>query len=621
MRNIKNYTLYLLIIGILIPFGSCKKYLQREPTDILLDNQVWNDPKLALSVLANLYNRLQPTGGLEGGLLSPTDVDEAMWSGGLGGNNGRNTRVNYPYTDKQYWPFELMRDVNLFLEKLETSSVLEDEDKTQFLAEGRFIRAYIYFLAVRSMGGVPLITKTYQYTGPDAVVDMREPRSTEAGVYDFIAAELDAIKDQMPQTIESKTRANKWSALALKSQAMLYAASIARYNNRLTDPIQTPGGEVGIPASRAEEFYTKSLDAAKEIIEEGPFSLYNQNPDKAQNFYELFTKKTNNTEVIWAFDYTLDGKYHSFTVENIPRSLRENATGSTGLAPTLNLVEAFERLDGSPGTLNIKNASGSDYIYYDQPEDIFAGKDPRMFGTVITPGSSFRGEEIEIQAGVMEWNQATGRYVERTSGVLNSKFSDGGLLVAANGPQPNAANVTNTGFFLRKYVDSRVGSGQGGQGSDVWWIRYRLGGILLIATEAAFELNLQDDALSYINDLRERAGFGPNSLSALDIQTIQREYQVELAFEEQRYWDLKRWRLSHLVFNGNRQTESTLAYALWPYRVVRPGDPDKHNKYVFVKKVAPRFTQPRNFRMGNYYSIISQAALSANPLLVKNPFH
>ncbi|MCH5719470.1 RagB/SusD family nutrient uptake outer membrane protein [Niabella hibiscisoli] len=526
MKSINKISLVLLVTILLVSALGCKKFLQREPTEILLDDQVWSDPKLALAVLANLYNRIQPTGGFEGGLLAPTDTDEAMWSGGLGGNNARNTRVNFPYTDKQFWPYELMRDLDLFLEKLEVADVMEAQDKMQLLAEARFIRAYVYFLAVRSMGGVPLILKTYQYTGPESVEDMKEPRATESGIYDFIASELDAIKDQMPLTETSKTRANKWTALALKAQAMIYAASIAKYNNQLTEPIQTVGGEVGIPADKANGYYTQALAAAKEIIINGPYSLYNVNTDKGQNFYDLFTKKSGNPEVIWAFDFTLEGKYHSFTVENIPRSLRENATGSTGLVPTLNLVEAFERLDGSSGTLLTNTPNGSDYIYYDKPEDIFEGKDPRMFGTIITPNSTFRGERIEIQAGVMEWNAATNRYVERTSSALNSIFTDGGLLVAANGPQPNAANVTNTGFFLRKYVDSRVGSGQAGQGSDIWWIRYRLGGILLIAAEAAFELNQQEEALSYINRLRERAGFGPNSLSSLDRTRIIRSTRL-----------------------------------------------------------------------------------------------
>jgi len=601
--------------------SSCEKWLDRQPTEILLDEQVWSDPKMARSVLANLYNRLQPTGGLEGGLLSPTDVDEAMWSGGLGGNNGRNTRVNYPYNMKQYWDYGLIRDISLFLENIEASTVMDADEKAQLLAEGRFIRAYTYFMLVRAMGGVPLILKTYQYEGPESVLGMREPRATEAAIYDFISTELEEIKDQLPQTAGSKTRANKWTALALKSQAMLYAASIAKYTNLMTDPIRTPGNEVGIPAERANDYYEQSLAASQEILEDGPFALYEENPDLAQNFYELFTNKNNNPEVIWAFDYTLEGKYHMFTFENIPRSLRESAAGAAGVTPSLNIVEAFDYLDGRPGTLPTRTADGSDYIYYDRPDAIFEGKDARMAGTVITPGSTFRGQPIEIQAGVVEWDEAAGRYITRTNAELGRKFEDGGLMVGADGPLPNAANVTNTGFYLRKYLDSRAGSAQQGQGSDVWWIRYRLGGIYLNAAEAAFELGDEPQALIYINRLRQRAGFGENSLSSLTIEKIREEFRVELAFEEQRFWDLKRWRIAHEVFDGNRQSPNTLVYALWPYRVVRPGDPDKHNKYVFEKRVAPRFTQPRFFRLGNYYSMIPQNALNGNPLLEKNPFH
>lgn len=606
---------------LVMQLSGCEKWLDRNPTDILLDEQVWGDPRMARASLANLYNRLQPTGGLEGGLLSPTDVDEAMWSGGLGGNNGRNTRVQYAYDIKRWWDYGLIRDINLFIENIEASTVMDADDKQQLLAEGRFIRAYVYFLHVRTMGGVPLILKTYQYDGPDGVPNMREPRATEAAIYDFIAAELDEIKSQLPQTEGSRTRANRWTVLALKSQAMLYAASIAKYNSLMTDPIRTANGEVGIPGERAQGYYEQSLAASQEILTEGPFALYEENPDKAQNFYELFINKTNNREVIWAFDYTLEGKYHNFTVENIPRSLRESASGGAGVTPSLNLVEAFDYLDGRPGTLATRTPDNSDYIYYDQPEAIFEGKDSRMAGSIITPGSTFRGQRIDIQAGVMEWNEATNQYVIRTNNNLGSTFSDGGLLVGPDGPLPNAANVTNSGFYIRKYLDSRAGSGQMGQGSDVWWIRFRLGGIYLNAAEAAFELGNEPEALAYINRLRERAGFPANSLQALTIEKIREEFRVELAFEEQRWWDLKRWRIAHEVFDGNRQSPNTLVHALWPYRVVRPGDPDKHNKYVFEKRVAPRFTQPRFFRLGNYYSSIADNALNGNPLLVRNPFH
>jgi hypothetical protein len=104
------------------------------------------------------------------------------------------------------------------------------------------------------------------------------------------------------------------------------------------------------------------------------------------------------------------------------------------------------------------------------------------------------------------------------------------------------------------------------------------------------------------------------------IDDIRQERRVEFAFEAHRLYDLKRWRIAHEVWNGDPSAANTMIKALWPYRVVRPGDP-RDGKYVFIERVAPRFTQPRFFRMGNYYSSISDGVISANPKIVRNPFH
>ena len=617
----KKVVIYLLQGVLLLNLCACESFLDKEPQDILLDEQVWSDPDLATAVLANLYNRLQPFGGLEGGSWQdPTDTDEAMWSS-MPVQQWRNTRQNYPYGFKSQWRYGLIRDIHIFLENVEASDKFKPQERERLLAEGRFIRAYVYFQHVRSMGGVPLILKSYTYEGPDDIEEMQVPRSTEEEVYDFISQELEEIKNSLPSSADSKTRANKWTALALKSRAMLYAASIAKYNNLMASPIQTPGGEVGIPASRAQDYYEQSLAASKEIIESGHYALYDNNPDKGQNFYEALTNKQGNTEVIWAFDYTLEGKFHSFTFENIPRSLRENPDGSSAITPSLHLVESYDYLDGSPGTLKTRTEDDTDFIYYDKPEDIFENKDARLSGTVIYPGAEFRGSEVSIQAGVLVWDSDANTYIEKTSNNLGDKYSDGQLMVGADGPLPTVPFATNSGFYLRKYVDTKTSSGMPAQGSDVWWVRFRLGEILLNAAEAAFELGKEAEALSYINQLRERAGFDSNSLKSLSMEKIRQERQGELAFEDHRWWDLKRWRIAHEVYDGDEESPTAMVHALWPYRVVAPGDPERDGKYVFIKKIAPRFKQARFFRMGNYYSAVPQGAINANPTLVKNPFH
>lgn len=619
MKNIFKYTFLICTMGLL--FSSCKKdWLERTPKDIILEDQVWNDPVMITGLLANYYDRFPTETGLEGNFRNAANYADAMWSG-YSGEDWRNNIINYGFESWRYWDYGLIRDINLAIESIEAyGENLTEQQKAEFSAELRFQRAFIYFEMVKRMGGVPLVTSQliYDYSGDPS--DLQLPRAKESEIYDFIASEMDAIKDQLGNA-GSNTRANKYTALALKSRAMLYAASLAKYNNQMGSPIQTPNGEVGIPASLADDYYRKSLEASLEIINSGVYSLYQNNPDPGANFQELFLSKSDNPEVIFAKDFLSDkNKRHGFTYENIVRSVREDNLASSGITPGLGLVESYEYLDGTDGTLKIRTDDNSDFIYYDDPENLFANKDGRLYGTIIYPGSTFKGLEIEIQAGVMLWDAASNSYETIEGSALGSNYTDGDLLTSAAGPHRSIQEVSNTGFYLRKYVDIGAGTSTRGILSDVWWVWFRLGEIYLNAAEAAFELG-QANAVDYINALRERAGFGPNSLSNLTIEKIRNERRVELAFEDHRLWDLKRWRIAHTVLNGNASNEDAMIYALYPYRVVRPGDAARDGKYVFVKMLAPRFRAPRFFRVENYYSSIAQDVRNNNPMIVPNPGH
>ncbi len=623
---------YIPIVLLLIAGVSCKKdWLERTPKSILTDAQVWNDPTQLLALIANYYDRIPTHMGLNnvtensGTLVlsnwrNMADYDDAMWSGNSN-DEGRNNIPTYPADKWNYWDYALIRDINLSLEKMEELGTrLTPEVKQQFNAEFRFIRAWIYFELVRRMGGVPLVTTQLIYDYSGDVTPYQVPRAKEEAVYDFIASEMDDIKDKLDNAGAGEaggaSRANRYAALALKSRAMLYAASLAKYNN-IGQHVSTPGGEVGISAGRADEYYQKSLAASQEIINSGVYSLKASAESPAQAFYEGVTKKAGNNEAIFVKDFlSSKNKRHGFTYENIARSIREDNLSSAQVVPTLNLVEAFDYLDGSPGTLKTRTADNSDYIYYDKPEDIFSNKDARLLGTILYPGSTFKGYTIEMQAGVKEWSGSSYQTIE--GGQLGVQYTDGGLLVAAAGPHRSIQDVSNTGFYMHKYIDDAPGSSTRGILSDIWWVWIRLGEVYLNAAEAAFELGETDDALTYINTLRERAGFGPNSLSSLTIDKIRNERRVELAFEDHRFWDLKRWRIADQVWNGNVNNPNSVLYALYPYRVIRPGDP-RHGKYVFDKLQAPRFVAPRFFQARNYYNFIPQNVLDNNPLIVRNP--
>ena len=613
--------------------SSCKKKLDdlidTQPLTILTDEQIWKDPKLITNVLANLYDRLPKHATLAVGSENFTTYDEAIWSG-LSNNDleVRNNLLSYDYNRWTLWDYNFIRDVNVSIDNINASASLAVTPllKKQFIAELRFLRALDYFEMVKRMGGVPVITNQLIYDFKGDPSTLQNPRNKESEVYDFIASELDAVKDDLGNA-GNKRRANKYTALALKSRAMLYAGSVARYNNLpgYTNS-STPGGEAGIPAARAGEYYQKSLDASKEILAGGGYSLYKANTSTGENFYDALVNKTANPEVIMATDYVKAlNRKHLFTFNNIPRSMFEDGgQGSSNTSPTLNLVESYEYLDGTAGTLKgtgtgSNTAAGqASWIYYTNIQDIFANKDARLYGTIMYPGTSFTGKQLKMLAGVYVWNAAANKY-DRTEGALNSTYTDGKTLTGLDGPHRTTTFVSNTGFYLRKYIDAAPGASASGIQSDTWWVLFRLGEIYLNAGEAAFELGQTPAALTYINTLRERAGFPANSLSTLTIQRIQNERKVELAFEDHRVWDLIRWRIADKLWDGTSSNPDANMYALYPYRIVRPGNPND-GKYVFDKIIAPRFKAPRFFRPGNYYSAITQSVIDNNPKIIRNPF-
>ncbi|WP_316934398.1 RagB/SusD family nutrient uptake outer membrane protein [Hymenobacter sp. AT01-02] len=306
-----KYTLKTLALGTGLLLGlttSCQKdFLERTPPNIILDAQLWNDPGLITGLLANYYDRI-PTHTTtylgadfnanprrRTGWPDFAAYDEAMWSGN---GNGPNDLFSFDAFRWENWNYGLIRDINLALEGLDQySNALTSAQKEQFKAEFRFLRAYTYFELGKRYGGVPLVTSQLVYNFNGDTTPLQVARSKETELYDFVASELDAIKGTLGNA-GSATRANRYTAMALKCRAMLYAASIAKYNAQSGLNIQTSGGEVGIPANLANAYYQKSLDAAKEVLA-GPYSLYRANPNLGENFYEALTKKTANAEIIW----------------------------------------------------------------------------------------------------------------------------------------------------------------------------------------------------------------------------------------------------------------------------------------------------------------------------------
>lgn len=603
MNRLYIYTL-LLLTGVTL--AGCSKFLDRESQSILPDEQVYSDENMILSVLANYYGRMD-WGQHLGDPGSFALLDEAAFSSG-----GPNNMQNYGDDMWRVYDYTLIRNLNEFVKGVK-GSTLADEIKNNYEGEARFIRAWVYFNMVKGLGGVPIVgDEIFEYTAGMDPSSLQIPRSTEQATYEYIIDECTAIAEQLSDEPNvNSARANKWVALALKARAALYAASIAKYNYKTPD-VKTAGGEVGIPAAEAARFYQIAYETALEIVNNSPYALYDKNADKGRNFYEAVSSKASD-EVIWARDYIYPGQTHGFTNNAVASSVRGDIDANI-VTPILNLVEDFEYINDRDGALQLTDVEGN-FIYYNNPSDVFANKDPRLYGTVIYSGADFGGTAITYQAGIRyldggQWRTRTG-----IPGAVESPY---GVVTSQDGPTTsNDQYINKTGFNIRKFVEENRDASTRGRGSDMWFVRFRYAEFVLIAAEAALELNrAQSEVVGYVNQIRTRAGIQP--LTQVTLDDIIQERRVEFAFENHRYWDVKRWRIAHEIWSG-QDTPTATHYVLFPYKVYAPGTAN-HNKWVFEKRKASHTVYPRYFRYQNYYNFIDQGWINSNPKIVRNPY-
>lgn len=623
----------ITILAALLVVSGCKKdddWLDVPPLAILPNDVAFSDPALVLSILGDLYNRQLDFSSLDNGWQSFADFSESFPS-----ENGSAfivQRTGWGYGEWGTWDYGYIRELNLFIERAIAATALTDNDKKRFIAEARFLRASYYFEMVKRMGGVPLIKSSLTYD-PKDVTNIQFPRAKESEVYDFVISEAEAIKADLPADANVKSRVTRAAALAMESRAALYAASIAKYG-ATTPAVSLPGGEVGIDASKANGYYTTALAASKAIIDGtvGNYQLYKGLPDLADNFANIFLDKSStNQESIYVEDFKVGGRTHGFTINDQPYSISEEGGDAGRLNPSLNLVENFEKLDNTFAPLPTVDGSNNP-IYYTDPQTIFAGRDARLAGTVLLPNAVFKAKRVDIWAG---YQLADGSILTSDeAGQLKPLpgTTTAVQVVGKDGPVNGLEFRAQSGFYVRKYLDPTIGSGRRGRGSEVPFIRYRLGEVLLNAAEAAFELGQTNVAAGYINQIRTRAGL-TTLLTAGEItfDRIVHERRVELAFEGHKLFDMKRWRLAHIVWDGaptsktdlltnigKATQKSTQPWGLWPYKIYDPASAN-NGKWVFREVLPNKVTGSNRFQLGNYYSQIGNNIISANPKIVKQP--
>ena len=288
-RNI--YLTLVLMIGL---FSSCNDFLNLPPLNKITEDPIFGTEAGIESYMSTLYNRLPIedfnygsesgfNNWVSGRFVPALSCDEAIhceWPHEIMGPTD-NGMWN------QWWAYDNVRNVNQLIEKLNSSVLFTEEKKTELLAEAHAIRAWYYFGMVKRYGGVPII-ETPQVYDPDNLEALLVSRNTEEESYNFILKDLNYAIENLPKerVASEKYRMNRFSAAALKTRAMLFAASIAKYGT------YDKNGVVGFDdPNKAKEYYEEVISAAQIIIGEGNYSLYRANSDKAKNYQQLFWVK------------------------------------------------------------------------------------------------------------------------------------------------------------------------------------------------------------------------------------------------------------------------------------------------------------------------------------------
>ena len=586
---------FLSALFILLFNNSCDKKLDIQPLSILTPDQTFDNSSGITAYMASIYGQL-PIENFSytiGGRSLANQTDESI-------SSYANEQSSIP--DGTWYPwwedgYKAIRSVNDLIERLPTANI-STEEKNHLMGEALFIRAFDYFGLVKRYGGVPIIKEVQDFTGGN-VAELQVSRNTEKEVWDFISTELDLAISLLPEVNESG-RATKNAALALKSRAMMYAASIAKYGAVALN------GVIGLSASDANRYWQQSYDAAKLIIDSDKHLLYSKNPDKKLNFEQLFIDPEN-PEAIFSVYYQYPHKGHSYDAANLPFGIRGPGGSGSNLGPTLEMAEQYEYVDGSPGKLKLQNADGSP-IFYNNPTDLFENKDPRFLATVIVPFATFDSKVVDVQAGIYDQGikVEAGDFSALYNPITHQPDNINGTLHIVGLSGFGGTEKTQTGFYIRKYLDFNLDQllAMGGN-SDVSWIEFRYAEVLLNFAEASYELNKISDAKWAINEIRNRAGIKLLEDAEITLDRIRHERLVELAFENHRWWDYKRWRISDKVLNNTRFS------ALKPYYDIQA------EGYRFETAVAGRW--PKTFDAKVYYQRIDPGEIASNPNLIQNP--
>lgn len=599
---------YFLMVGVLLIAGSsCKQnFLNVSPKDQYSDDAVWSDPSLIQAYVNNIYGGLPHDFDL---ITLSSLTDEAHYKsdrGAVAFNNGDIGPSNLLMFVPGFWSstetgirtwatqYKFIRSANLFFSKIDQSPIDADLKK-QLKGEVYFLRAYLYFQLMEMYGGVPIITKAYTLSDNFLV-----PRNTFAETVDFITGQCDSAAALLPlqNSGDNIGRATKGAALTLKARTLLYAASDL-YNSKAS---WAPGyahpelvSYMNVSSSDRTARWQAAKEAAKAVMDLGIYSLYKPNPASAaeatQNYEDLFLQQNTSEDIfVKYFTQNVNEGWNGYQPGQFFQPNGWHCWGND--TPTQNMVDKYEMADGTPFDWNDTTEANNPY----------ANRDPRFYASILYNGAKWRPRPADVASKDPVGIVQTGYYAEWNT-QTNSVDTVGGLDTRSS--VIDNWNGSYTGYYMRKFMDPTVDAQFIKQTTP--WIYMRYSEVLLDYAEACIELGQDAEARTYINMIRQRAYMPPITSSGQQLMNDYRnERAVELAFEDQRFFDIRRWMIGTQAYTDAEGI-----------RIVYPMLPDHTTSTTPTYKVIT--VVHRSWKDHTFFLPIDLDEMNRNNKLVQNP--
>ncbi len=507
---------FVILLAIITSVTSCKKeYLNvNDVNAFVTPDQLYTNYNYAQQAVWNIYSYL-PDGFAQldyeaitdnAGTTNVTDVSKVF-------NNGTWNQYNNPDNS---WTrdFNGIRQANLYLKNKDkadityikyrittsdSSSWYNAQNNVKFMqGEAQFLKAFFYFDLVKRYGGVPIMNNALDYDNPATWKNIS--RNSVDECIHYIVSLCDSAAAIIPPNLAPYS----WYALgrvtygaikALRARTLLYAAS----------PLFKNAGTTATWADAA--------GALHDVIALNAYSL-------DANYSNLFgANNASSGELIF---YRRYGNTNTVEKDNFP-IVFQNSDGNS-ITPTQNFVDAFEVLvkDGSG---NITGSRPFDWTNSADATNPYLNRDPRLAATVVYNGSTFSSTVIETFTG-------------GNSGLPKS-------------------NATKTGYYLSKWVNQSVDLVANTSTAHTW-IYFRYGEILLDYAEAMYNAygatadpqGYGMSALDAVNKIRQRVNMPALTAAQIDQKGLENERNIELSFEDQRLWDVRRWNEGPQYFNA-----------------------------------------------------------------------